>query len=96
MSGERAVTLLTKINGKNYGATLENFDPEKILMQKPGKEVEYTFENTNINKSSNIEIYIDYNNIVFEENKGNNYKELELGGLKPIEPNIKAPVLDTQ
>ncbi len=96
LSGERAVTLLAKINGKNYGATLQGFDPEKILAQKPGTEVEYTFENTKINKSSNIEVYIDYNNIVVEENKDNNYQEVKLGGLNPVEPNIKPPTINIQ
>lgn len=96
LSGERAVTLLAKINGKNYGATLSGFDPDKILAQKPGTEVEYTFENTKINKSSNIEVYIDYNNIIVEANKDNNYEEVELGGLKSIEPNIKLPTINIE
>jgi len=96
LSGEKAVTLLAKINGKNYGVTLSGFDPQKILTQKPGTEVEYTFENTEINKPSNIKLYIDYNNIVIEENKHNNYQEVELGGLKTIKPNIKLPNINMQ
>lgn len=96
LSGEKAVTLLAKINGKNYGATLQGFDPQKILTQKPGTEVEYTLENTKINKPANIKVYIDYNNIVIEENKRNNYREIELGGLKTIKPNIKIPTINMQ
>lgn len=79
LKGEKAVTLIAEIQGRNYGATLAHFDPEQKLKNKNGTVI-YTFDTVKINNKTKVKVTVDKNNILNEKNENNNQKETEIGG----------------
>ncbi|MBN1140724.1 MAG: hypothetical protein JXB25_02835 [Deltaproteobacteria bacterium] len=78
LKGERAVTLIAKVDGRSYGATLPAFDPERRLL-KPGGTLVYTFDKLRLAKAGEVSVTVDASNQVFEERKDNNVLTRSLG-----------------
>ncbi len=80
-AGDKAVTLVARVDGRSYGVTLQSFDRNRQL-RLSGGTLSYVFENIRIDKSSSTSVTIDAGNMILESNEGNNTLEQQLGGPK--------------
>src|SRR6056297_304042 len=79
LQGKKAVTLIADIEGRKYGITLPDFDPE-MKLREYNQPVSYTFDRVNINDETEVKVTIDNSDIMIEENKDNNEKIIKIGG----------------
>ncbi|MCF6266904.1 MAG: hypothetical protein L3J57_10205 [Desulfuromusa sp.] len=81
--GANTITLLIKVGGRSYGATLPLFDPERKL-RKAGATVTYTLERAIINKPTDVTATIDSGKKLLESNEKNNSLTQKIGGVTMV------------
>ncbi len=81
--GTNMITLIVKVGGRSYGATLPLFDPERKL-RKAGGSVNYTLERAIIIKPTEVTATIDSGKKLLESNERNNSLTQKVGGVAMV------------
>ena len=88
--GPEALTLLAKVDGRNYGITLPAADPQGNL-RRPRSSITHVFDKVKITKSTKVTVTVDASGKLMEESEANNSKTVQLG--PPVATLIPMPAL---